>query len=73
MTKIVLVETVSTFRHVYAVRVDDQDPADFALDDVAHLRLVDRTALLLLHNIVPGADVRLALDEDGDTRLYLVV
>ena len=35
MTKIVLVETVSTFRHVYAVRVDDQDPADFALDDVA--------------------------------------
>ena len=35
MSKIVLVETVSTFRHVYAVRVDDQDPADFALDDVA--------------------------------------
>lgn len=35
MTKIVLVETVSTFRHVYAVRVDDQDPAEFALDDVA--------------------------------------
>ena len=35
MSKIVLVETVSTFRHVYAVRVDDQDPADYALDDVA--------------------------------------
>ena len=34
MSKIVLVETVSTFRHVYAVRVDDQDPADYALDDV---------------------------------------
>ena len=35
MSKLVLVETVSTFRHVYAVRVDDQDPADYALDDVA--------------------------------------
>ena len=35
MSKIVLVETVSTFRHVYAVRVDDQDPAEYALDDVA--------------------------------------
>mgnify|MGYP006272561709 CR=1 FL=1 len=34
MSKIVLVETVSTFRHVYAVRLPDGDPVDYALDDV---------------------------------------
>ena len=34
MSKIVLVETVSTFRHVYAVRLPDGEPADYALDDV---------------------------------------
>ena len=34
MSKIVLVETVSTFRHVYAVELNDNDPAEYALDDV---------------------------------------
>ena len=34
MSKIVLVETVSTFRHVYAVRLPDNEPNDFALEDV---------------------------------------
>ena len=34
MSKIVLVETVSTFRHVYAVRLPDSEPNDYALDDV---------------------------------------
>jgi hypothetical protein len=34
MTKIVLVETVSTFRHLYAVEVADNDPIEYALDDV---------------------------------------
>ena len=34
MSKIVLVETVSTFRHLYAVEVADNDPIEYALDDV---------------------------------------
>ncbi len=34
MSKIVLVETVSTFRHVYAVRLPDDEPIGYALDDV---------------------------------------
>ena len=34
MSKIVLVETISTFRHVYAVELNDNDPAEYALDDV---------------------------------------
>lgn len=34
MPKIVLVETVSTFRHLYAVEVADNDPIEYALDDV---------------------------------------
>jgi hypothetical protein len=34
MSKIVLVETVSTFRHVYAVRLPDDEPNQNAIDDV---------------------------------------
>ncbi|NDB60803.1 hypothetical protein EB001_20520 [bacterium] len=34
MPKIVLVETVSTFRHMYAVEVKDEDPIEYALDEV---------------------------------------
>ena len=34
MSKIVLVETVSTFRHVYAIELQDDEPAEYALDDV---------------------------------------
>jgi hypothetical protein len=34
MSKIVLVETVSTFRHTYAVRLSDNEPNVYALDDV---------------------------------------
>jgi len=34
MSKIVLVETVSTFRHMYAVEVKDENPIEYALDDV---------------------------------------
>ena len=34
MSKIVLVETVSTFRHTYAIRLPDGEPVDYALDDV---------------------------------------
>ena len=35
MPKIVLVETVATFRHMYAVAVKDDEPIEYALDDVA--------------------------------------
>ena len=34
MTKIVLVETISTFRHVYAIELNDNEPNEYALDDV---------------------------------------
>jgi hypothetical protein len=34
MTKIILVETVSMFRHVYAVELNDDEPNEYALDDV---------------------------------------
>lgn len=34
MSKIVLVETVSTFRHVYAVELKDDEPKEYALDTV---------------------------------------
>lgn len=34
MSKIVLVETVSMFRHVYAVELNDDEPNEYALDDV---------------------------------------
>ena len=34
MSKLVLVETVSTFRHTYVIRLPDNEPNDYALDDV---------------------------------------
>lgn len=34
MPKIVLVETVSTFRHMYAVELEDGVPNEYALDDI---------------------------------------
>lgn len=34
MSKIVLVETISTFRHVYAVELKDDEPNDYAVEDV---------------------------------------
>lgn len=34
MSKIVLVETVSMFRHVYAIELNDDEPNEYALDDV---------------------------------------
>ena len=34
MSKIVLVETVSTFRHTYAIKLPDDEPADWAIEDV---------------------------------------
>lgn len=34
MSKIVLVETVSMFRHIYAVEVADDTPPEHAVDDV---------------------------------------
>lgn len=34
MSKIVLVETVSTFRHLYAIELPDDAPLEYALDDV---------------------------------------
>lgn len=34
MSKIVLVETVQTFRHMYAVELKDDEPIEYALDDV---------------------------------------
>jgi hypothetical protein len=37
MPKIVLVETVSTFRHIYAVELIDDVPDDYALDSVVNL------------------------------------
>ena len=36
MSKIVLVETVSTFRHVYAVELNDDEPNEYAVDDVVY-------------------------------------
>ena len=34
MSKIVLVETISSFRHVYAVELPNNVPNEYALDDV---------------------------------------
>ena len=34
MSKIVFVETVSTFRHTYAIRLPDHEPDEYAMDDV---------------------------------------
>ena len=34
MSKLVLVETVSTFRHTYVIKLPDNEPDDYALDDV---------------------------------------
>ena len=34
MSKLVLVETVSTFRHTYVIKLPDSEPDDYALDDV---------------------------------------
>jgi len=34
VSKLVLVETVSTFRHTYVVKLPDNEPDDYALDDV---------------------------------------
>jgi hypothetical protein len=36
MSKIVLVETVSMFRHIYAVELEDNQPADYAVEDVMY-------------------------------------
>lgn len=36
MSKIVLVETVQTFRHLYAVEIKDDEPPEYALDDVTY-------------------------------------
>ena len=45
MSKIVLVETVSTFRHMYAVEVADNDPIEYALDSVVVLATGGKTKL----------------------------
>ena len=34
MPKIVLIETISTFRHLFAVEVKDDEPIEHALDDI---------------------------------------
>ena len=34
MSKIVLVETISSFRHLYAIELPDDAPNEYALDDV---------------------------------------
>jgi hypothetical protein len=34
MSKIVFIETVSTFRHTYAIRLPDNEPVEYAFDDV---------------------------------------
>ena len=34
MSKIILIETVSTFRHLYAVELQDDEPNEYALDTV---------------------------------------
>jgi hypothetical protein len=44
-----------------------------AADEMAELCLVHGTALLLLHYVVPCANVRLAFDENGNTWLNIVV
>lgn len=36
MSKIVLVETISMFRHVYAIELNDDEPNDYAVDDVVY-------------------------------------
>ncbi len=44
-----------------------------AADEVPELGLIDRPALLLLHDVVPRAHVRLAVDQDRNSRFYFVV
>jgi hypothetical protein len=44
-----------------------------AADKVAHLGLIDWTALLLLHDVIPYTDVWFTFDEAGDTGADLVV
>ena len=51
MSKIVLVETVSTFRHVYAVRLPDYEPTDYALDDVVVYMGEDKMPEVSQHHI----------------------
>jgi hypothetical protein len=34
VSKLVLVETISTFRHTYVVKLPDNEPTEYALDDV---------------------------------------
>ena len=46
---------------------------NIAFYEVAELRLVYRAALLLLHDVVPRADIRLALNDDNDPRLHFVI
>ena len=45
MSKIVLVETVQTFRHMYALEVKDDDPIEYALDSVVVLATGGTTKL----------------------------
>ena len=45
MSKLVLVETVSTFRHTYVVRLPDSEPDDYALDDVVINLGIDNSSL----------------------------
>jgi hypothetical protein len=45
MSKIVLVETVQTFRHMYAVELKDDEPNEYALDSVVNLATGGTTKL----------------------------
>ena len=45
MSKIVLVETVSTFRHMYAVELKEDEPIEYALDSVVVLATNGTTKL----------------------------
>ena len=57
MPKIVLVETISTFRHVYAVRLPDDEPNENAIDDVVwNADLIDSSLSEVSQNHI-GEDI----------------
>ena len=73
MSKIVLVETVSTFKHIYAVEVADNDPAEYALDTVVmHEKGLDEFAQkhigedIFSHRVISEEEYLEIFDKEND-------
>jgi len=73
MTKIVLVETISSFRHVYAIELNDDEPNEYALDDVVmHEKGLDEFAQkhisenIFSHRVVSEEEYIRLFDEMSD-------